>query len=47
MLFRSLRQDPALRQRLGDAAKRKIESEFDAAAVVARIETLYLELGRR
>jgi glycogen synthase len=41
---RRLRQDPGLRQRLGEAAKRKVEKEFDAAAVVARIERLYLEL---
>lgn len=44
---RRLRQDPLLRRRLGDAAKRKIETEFDAAAVVARIEKLYLELSSR
>jgi glycogen(starch) synthase len=43
---RRLRQDAALRLRLGEAAKRKVEREFDAAAVVARIEALYLELGR-
>jgi len=44
---RRLRQDAALRLRIGEAAKRKVEREFDAAAVVARIEGLYLELGRR
>jgi len=44
---RRLRQDPALRLRLGEAAQRKVEKEFDAAAVVARIEKLYLELGSR
>jgi len=43
---RRLRRDPALRQRLGEAARRKVEQEFDAAAVVARVEQLYLELGR-
>jgi glycosyltransferase involved in cell wall biosynthesis len=43
---RRLRQDAALRARLGEAAKRKAEREFDAAAVVARIEALYMELGR-
>src|SRR5713226_152828 len=37
---RRLRQDAGLRQRLGEAAKRKAEREFDAAAVVARIEGL-------
>ena len=44
---RRLRQDAALRLRLGEAARLKIEREFDAAAVVARIETLYMELGSR
>jgi glycogen(starch) synthase len=41
-----LRQDAALRQRLGEAAKRKVEKEFDADTVVARIEALYGELVR-
>ena len=44
---RRLRQDALLRRRLGDAAKRKIETEFDAAAVIARVEQLYLELANR
>jgi glycogen synthase len=44
---RRLRQDAALRQRLGQAATIKVEREFDAAAVVARIERLYEELARR
>jgi len=44
---RRLRQDAALRARLGEAATRKMEREFDTAAVVARVEQLYLELGRR
>ena len=43
---RRLRGDGVLRQRLGDAAKRKVEREFDAAAVVARVEQLYEELRR-
>jgi glycosyltransferase involved in cell wall biosynthesis len=43
---RRLRQDSALRARLGEAAKRKIEREFDAQAVVARIERLYGDLIR-
>jgi glycogen synthase len=43
---RRLRDDPALRQRLGEAARRKIEREFDAPAVVARVERLYTELAR-
>ena len=44
---RRLRQVAALRQRLGDAARRKMEREFDAAAVVARVETLYEDLVER
>ena len=44
---RRLRQDAALRLRLGEAAKRKMEREFDAGAVVARIEQLYVDLARR
>jgi glycogen synthase len=44
---RRLRGDEALRQRLGEAARRKMEREFDAAAVVARVERLYEELTRR
>src|SRR5262249_43741706 len=43
---RRLRQDSALRARLGEAAKRKIEPGFDAPAVVARVERLYTELMR-
>ena len=42
---RRLRQDAALRQRLADAAQRKMAREFDATAVVARVETLYTELA--
>jgi glycosyltransferase involved in cell wall biosynthesis len=44
---RRLRQDAALRQRLGDAARRKMAREFDAAAVVARVEHLYQDLMER
>ncbi|HEX9367268.1 MAG TPA: glycosyltransferase family 4 protein [Vicinamibacterales bacterium] len=44
---RRLRADASLRTRLGEAAARKIAREFDAAAVVSRVETLYEELGRR
>ena len=44
---RRLRADPALRKRLGEAARHKIEREFDAPAVVARVEQLYLELAAR
>jgi glycosyltransferase involved in cell wall biosynthesis len=38
---RLLRQDAALRRRLSDAAQRKMEREFDADAVVARILGVY------
>ena len=41
---RRLRHDQELRRTIGEAARRKIEREFDAAAVVARVERLYLEL---
>jgi glycosyltransferase involved in cell wall biosynthesis len=41
-----LRHDPALRARLGEAAQRKVEREFDADAVVARVERLYEDLTR-
>jgi glycosyltransferase involved in cell wall biosynthesis len=43
---RRLRGDQALRHRLGEAARRKVEREFDAPAVVARIERLYEDLRR-
>jgi glycogen synthase len=46
-----LRRDPALRAQLGGAARRRVEDAFDAPAVIARLERLYLELvasaGRR
>jgi glycogen synthase len=42
---RRLVNDPELRTRLGAAARRKIEREFDAPAVIERIERLYLELA--
>ena len=41
-----LRNDPQLRARLGAAARTRAEQRFDAPAVVARIEALYLELSR-
>ena len=41
---RRLRHDPALRQRLGQAAAMKMARQFDAPAVVARVERLYLDL---
>jgi glycosyltransferase involved in cell wall biosynthesis len=42
---RRLRHDEALRRRLGAAARSHAESHFDAPAVVARIERLYLDLA--
>lgn len=42
-----LRADEDLRRRLGTAARAKIEREFDASAVVARVEALYGELLAR
>jgi glycosyltransferase involved in cell wall biosynthesis len=44
---RRLREDEALRRRLGAAARVRAESHFDAPAVVARIERLYMELAGR
>jgi glycosyltransferase involved in cell wall biosynthesis len=44
---RRLRDDPALRRRLADTARRKVEREFDADVVVRRVETLYGELMSR
>ena len=43
---RRLVGDPELRARLGAGARRKVEQQFDAPAVVERIEHLYLELTR-
>jgi len=42
-----LRGDEPLRRALGEAAQRKVETEFDAPAVVERIERLYEEVARR
>jgi glycosyltransferase involved in cell wall biosynthesis len=44
--IRRLAADPELRASLGSAARRKVEREFDAATVVARVESLYRELAR-
>jgi len=41
---RRLAADPALRASLASAARGKVERDFDAAAVVERIEALYREL---
>lgn len=41
---RRLRDDGALRARLGEAARQRAASLFDAASVVLRIETLYRDL---
>jgi glycogen(starch) synthase len=42
-----LRANDDLRRELGRAARARIEREFDAAAVVARVEALYRDLVRR
>jgi glycogen(starch) synthase len=44
---RRLRDDAALRERLGIAARDKVTREFDAAVVVARVERVYTELMAR
>ncbi|HEY7056279.1 MAG TPA: glycosyltransferase family 4 protein [Vicinamibacterales bacterium] len=44
---RRLREDPVLRKQLGDAARLRVEREFDAPSVVARIEQLYAGLLAR
>jgi len=41
---RRLRADGDLRRRLGDAARQHVERSFEASAVVARVERLYLDL---
>jgi glycogen(starch) synthase len=41
---RRLRQDPALRRRLGENARAHAERTFDAPGVAARIDALYREL---
>lgn len=41
---RRLRQDGALRETLAEGARRKIERDFDAATVVARVEAIYASL---
>ena len=42
---RRLRDDEGLRRTLAEAARQKIQREFDAAAVVARVESLYREIA--
>jgi glycogen synthase len=44
---RRLREDEALRTRLGDAARTHAERQFDAAQVVARVEAVYRSLQTR
>ena len=39
--------DEALRARLGDGARRRVEQKFDAPSVIARVETLYREVLNR
>jgi glycogen(starch) synthase len=41
---RKLRNDEGLRQRLGDAARRRAEQAFDVAGIIQRIEALYEDL---
>jgi len=41
-----LRSDPALRARLGAAARGKIEREFETAGVVSRVERLYVDVSK-
>jgi glycosyltransferase involved in cell wall biosynthesis len=43
---RRLRADAALRRQLGAAARLKVEREFDADAVVGRVEALYRSVAR-
>lgn len=43
---RRLRHDEALRRALGEQARRKVQREFDAGVVVARIEALYEDLAQ-
>ena len=41
---RRLQEDEGLRRRLGEAARHRAETMFDAPAVIERVERLYLEL---
>lgn len=40
-----LLEDDALARRMGEAARRKVESTFSSDAVLPRVERLYRELG--
>ena len=42
---RQLREDSALRRRLGETAKKRAEALFDAPVVVARVEALYRQIA--
>jgi glycogen(starch) synthase len=42
-----LRADEALRARLGEGARRRVEQKFDAPSVIARVEALYTEVLNR
>jgi glycosyltransferase involved in cell wall biosynthesis len=42
-----LAKDPALRERLGDAAKLRVETEFSQTAMMAKIEAIYDEVLAR
>jgi glycosyltransferase involved in cell wall biosynthesis len=41
---RRLREDEALRRRLGDGARRHVLERFDTSVVIPRIERLYRDL---
>lgn len=43
--LRQLLSDPGLSERMGAAARRKVETTFSSGAVLPQIEQLYLELG--
>jgi glycosyltransferase involved in cell wall biosynthesis len=42
-----LLRDPALRQRMGNAGRERVEADFDIHKTCARVDALYTELGRR
>lgn len=43
--LRRLLEDPALAQRMGAAARRKVEATFSSDAILPKIEEIYAELG--
>ena len=42
-----LLRDPALRQRMGNAGRERVEADFDIQNTCARVDALYTELSRR